>query len=209
MDKNNLSIKYAVIALFFLFSLSLGFVRFACAQSVYGCPNDKLIMFRPGTCPDGTNASAVEEGYICDANKVMLDTFSTEEKKQFGIIKDNKFIIVVYKSPASQESSFRPEKDSKGRQLKKSFVELQFACGDILSAKPRGSDCKPLGDKLDSIAERRKSLKRSLDESWPKFYQQNKQAGLSEEEIKSLWEENKNFIYQEQGYDPQSDEFIR
>jgi len=208
MDKKIVIVKYVAPIIFSIIMVPMFFLNIASAQWILGCPKDEIVMYDRKPCPDGSEPSVVKEGYIRDGN-IVLDALSKEEKDSLGIIYDNKFVIVVYRSLRSGEASFNPGKDSSGRAMERVVVNLEYGCNakGCLASKKIFPSCKELGDKVVWIPKHRESMRRSIEESWPKFYSQFKQQGFNDEKIKSLWEEEKNRVYKEYNYDPKTDKF--
>lgn len=188
----------------------------AIAGQLYGCPKDRVISSKPIKCLDDSEASVVQEGYIVEGDKVILDTLSDREKYELNIKGDNKAIIVIYKSDDGKEASLIPGVGRSGKQLKKDFLEITYYCGDVMADRSLESECVPVRGsykravdiyKSSREQEIRKSLQRTIDESRPIFYKRHKEMGLDEEAINSLWEEYKRDVYKEYNYDPQTDRF--
>lgn len=188
----------------------------AIAGQLYGCPKDRVISSKPIKCLDDSEAAVVQEGYIVEGNKVILDTLSDREKSELNIKGDNKAIIIVYKSDDGKEASLMPGVSQSGKQLKKDFLELTYYCGDVMANKSLQDECAPIRGSYKKAVdayrgkteqETRKSLKRSIDESRPIFYKQHKEMGFDDASIDRYWEEQKKAIYEEYNYDPQTDTF--
>jgi len=190
--KNIRDARISGIILGFMVMLAGPYAKTASAEALYGCPRADMVMAGLGTCPDGSAPSLVKEGYVYRGGKALLDTFSDEEKRELGIQKDNKFIVVIYRSANRREASFEATKGSN-----KEIVELAYTCGDkILAVRPLFKDCKPLAGE-DSEAIYQQSLRKAIEESRPKFFQQQKAAGYTNEKIESLWKEYKKIIEDE------------
>lgn len=171
-------------------------LKIVSAETLYGCPKDGIVMFsKSKLCSDGSKPSPVKEGYIVNGgSRVILNTLTKPEQAGLGIRKDNKLIVVIYKSDLTGEASFEPGKDKLGALLKRNFTELRYDCNGILSVASLSSGCKPLGDTgMDAEA----MLNKIYAESKPQFFAQHKAVGLNNELISDLWEKQKKQIYRE------------
>ncbi|MFA5116844.1 MAG: hypothetical protein WC486_06140 [Candidatus Omnitrophota bacterium] len=210
----------------------------ASADVLYGCAKDGLVMANPGQCPVCSEAlSVVQEGYIYNRDKVVLDTLSDKEKEDLKSREELNLLIIVYRS-ASGEASFAPGVDKKGAPLQRQIVHLAYDCGDALSSRSFSDKCKQSYDTPESLqkerdedlakAERVKAAEweeqqkarkekleadlrvvigKEIDESWPKFYKNQKKSGLNEQQINAIWEAEKLKVYQKYNYDPETDTF--
>ncbi len=168
------------------------YARAVSAETIYGCPQSAMVMLdRPGKCPDGAEPSVVKEGYIRDDDKVILDTFSNSEKEEFGLSEDSKFVVVIYRSFRGGEASFSEEGIS-GKGLKRDLVELKYGRGNTLSAAPLSSAYKLLPQYDKDVIKNK--ISRHIEESKPKFYQQHRDQGMTDEEIGPLWESIKEVL---------------
>ena len=228
MNRKSVIVKEIRVTVITAIVVIISFAKIVSAESLYGCPKDEIVMRLPGICPDGSNAAVLKEGCLYDGDRAILDTLSVSEKQKLGIKKDNRFVMVVYASPVTGEASLVPGKDKSGNVLTRKVVDLRYGCvnGSIIAAGQLFPDCQPLTDFGKSAADLanekkvlnlkaknaepqlRESLRRSIEESWPIYNNQLKQAGLSDNKIKELWEEQKKLIYEQYNYDPKTDKFI-
>ena len=203
----------------------------ASADEIYGCAKDELVMQNNGKCPVcKMPLTLLREGYMYDKDKVLIDTLTKEEKEGLGARGDNRLAIVVYKSPTG-EASFTPGADKNGAPLKREVIELKYFCGDMLSVNNISDKCKAAGDTPEALAKERedaaaqkdklikegekrmaeeslrKSMEIEINDSWPIFYNKQKKAGMKDQEIQGLWEDEKKKVYEKYDYDPETDSF--
>jgi ATP-dependent exoDNAse (exonuclease V) alpha subunit len=225
VSKKNLWITYIIIITGIVL---FGFANTIYAETFFGCPKDEIATLNPGKCPVcGNQLSEVKEGYIENRGNILLDTLSEKEKDDLGIKNGNKAIIVVYSSP-SGKASFEP-----GPGLTRKPVHLQYDCDGLLLVQALSDKCQVLGDapgylekekeeqarivkeakekeeqeRLKIAQELKLAMNTELEESWTIFYRTQKELGLSEEEIRTVWEDETKKVYEKYGYDPETDSF--
>ncbi|MFA6217181.1 MAG: hypothetical protein WDL87_05990 [Candidatus Omnitrophota bacterium] len=223
MQKN----QFRLYQCFVLACIVLTNITFCAAESrIQGCPTDTLVQIDHKMitkCPVcGLPLSEVREGYIADErlSTTWVDTLSKEEKKLLDR-NDNSLKMIIYTS-ADKKASFEPCDNCKKELITMRYIcnkgkyacktKINSTCEEITSASTLQNSLAQQPEEIAEqlMQERLKAYKERMQQalgSWPIFYEQKKQAGFSEEQIITLFEDVKKQIYQQFSYDPLTQEF--